>query len=193
MKSHIPPPPTYTQSFPCCSHYTSVWCFSYNWLKKQCRYIVVQSPSHVQLSATPWTVICLAPLTISQSLPKFMSIELVMPPNHLILCCPLLFLPSIFPASESFPLSQLFASGGQSIGVSASAPVLPKSIQGWFPLRLTALTSFLSKGLSRVFSNPTVQKHWLFRALPSLLSSSHIHIWLPKRPYPWLFGPLLAK
>ena len=69
-----------------------------------------------------------------------------------------------FPASGSFPMSQLFASGGQSIGVSASASVLPMSIQDWFPLGFTALISLLSKGLSRVFSNNTVQKHQFFGA-----------------------------
>ena len=76
-------------------------------------------------------------ITSSQSLPKLMSIELVMPSNHLILCCPLLLLPSIFPASESFQMSQLFASGGQNIGISASTSVLPVNIQDWFPLGLT--------------------------------------------------------
>ena len=80
-----------------------------------------------------------------------------------------------FPASGSFPMSQLLASGGQSIGASASAPVLPMSIQGWFPLRLTGLISLLSKRLSRVFSSNTVLKHQFFSALPSLWSSFHIH------------------
>ena len=78
--------------------------------------------------------------------------------NHLILCHPLLHIQS-FPASRSFPMSQLFASDGQSIGVSASASILPMNIQDWFPLGLTGLISLLSKGLSRVFSNTTVQKH----------------------------------
>jgi len=76
-----------------------------------------------------------------------------MPSNHLILCHPLLLPPSIFPTSRSFPLSQFFASGGQSIGVSASASVLAMSIQDWFPLGLTGWISLQSKGLSRVFSN----------------------------------------
>ena len=80
-----------------------------------------------------------------------------------------------FPASEFFPASQLFASGGQSVGASASA--LPKSIQDWFPLRLTGLISLLSKGLSRDFSSTRVQKHQFFSALLSLLSSCHIHTW----------------
>ena len=91
----------------------------------------VQSLSHVPLFVTPWTAARQASLssTNSWSLPKLMSIESVMPSNHLILYCPLLLLPSIFPASGSFPRSQFFASGGQSIGVSASASVLPMNIQ----------------------------------------------------------------
>ena len=79
--------------------------------------------------------------------------------NHLILCCPLLLLPSIFPSIRGFPMSQFFASGRQSIGVSASASVLPINIQDWFPLGLTGLISLQSKGPSRVFSKTTVQKH----------------------------------
>ena len=80
-----------------------------------------------------------------------------------------------FPPSGSFPMSQFFASGGQSIGDSASASVLQMNIQGWFPLGLTGLISLQSKGLSRVFSNTTVQKHQLFSAQLSLWSNSHIH------------------
>ena len=87
-----------------------------------------------------------------------------------------------FPASGSFLMSQLFASGGQSIGVSASSSVLPMNIQDWFTLVLTGLISLLSKGLSRVFSNTTVQKHQLFSALPSSWSNSHIHTWLLEKP-----------
>ena len=82
-----------------------------------------------------------------------------------------------FQASGSFPLSQFFASGDQSIGASASASVLPMNIQDWFPLGLIALIS-LSKGLSRVFSNTTVQKHHFFSIQLSLWSNSHIHTWL---------------
>ena len=112
----------------------------------------------------PWTVARQASLsiTISQSLHKLMSIELVMPSNHLILCCPLLLLPSIFPSIRVFPMSQFFASGGQSIGVSASASVLPMTIQDCFPSGWIGLISLQSKGLSRVFSNTTVQKHHFF-------------------------------
>ena len=81
--------------------------------------------------------------------------------------------PQSFPASGSFPMSQFFASGGQSIGASASASVLPMNIQGWFPLRLTGLISLQSKRLSRVLSNTTVQKHQFYGAQPSLWSNSH--------------------
>ena len=106
-------------------------------------------------------------ITNSQSLLKLMSFELVMPSNHVILCRTLLFLPSIFPASGSFQMSQFFASGDQRIGVSVSASVLPMNIQDSFPLRLTGLI-WQSKGLSRVFSNTTVQKHQFFSTHLSL-------------------------
>ena len=81
-----------------------------------------------------------------------------------------------FPASGYFSLSWLFPSGGQSIGASAS--VFSVNIRGRFPLRLTGLISLQSKGLSKVFSNTTVQKHWFFSIQPSLWSNSHIHKWL---------------
>ena len=80
-------------------------------------------------------------------------------------------------SSGSFPMDQLFASGDQTIGASASKSVLPKSIQGWLPLRLTCLISLLSKGFSRVFSSTTDQKHQFFSTLPFLWSNSHIHTW----------------
>ena len=83
-----------------------------------------------------------------------------------------------FPASGSFPMSQLFTSGGQSIGVSTSASVLPMNIQDWFPLGWTGWISLQSKGLSRVFSNTTVQKHQFFSAQLSSQSNSHIPTWL---------------
>ena len=123
-------------------------------------------------------------ITISQSLPKFMSIESVMPSNHLILCHPVFLLLQSFLASGSFPMSQLFESGGQSIGASASASasVLPMKMQGWFPLGLTGFISLQFKGISKVFSSTTVWKHQFFGTLPSLLSSSHIRTWLLERP-----------
>ena len=112
---------------------------------------------------------------ISQSLLRFMSIESVMPSNHFIVSYPLSYYFQSFPASGSFPVSQLFTSGGPSIGVSDSASVLPINIQGWFPLMLTCLISWQSKGLSRVFSSTRVQKHKFFSAQPSYWSNIHIH------------------
>ena len=97
------------------------------------------------------------------------------------------------PASGSFPMSQLFASGGQSTGASASASVLPMNIQDWFPLGLTGLISLQSKGLSRVISSITVQRYQFFSAQPFLLSRSHIHTWLLKKLYLWLYRPLSTK
>ena len=87
-----------------------------------------------------------------------------------------------FPASESFPVSQFFTSGGQSTGASDSVSVPPMNIQDWFPLGWIGLTSLLSKGLSSVFSNTTVQKHQLFSSQLSLWSKSHVHTWLLGRP-----------
>ena len=130
----------------------------------------VQSLSRVQLFATPWTAACQASLsfTVSWSLLKLTSMESVMPSNHLILCRHFLLLPSIFPRNGSFPFSWFFTSDGQSVGVSASASVFPMNIKGWFPLGLTGWISLQSKGLSRVFSNTTVQKHQFFCAQLSL-------------------------
>ena len=101
--------------------------------------------------------------------------------------------PQSLPPSESFPVSQLFAWGGQSTGVSASASFPPKKSQGWSPSEWTGGISLQSKGLSRVFSNTTVQKHQFFSAQPPLWSTSHIHTWLLEKPYLWLYRPLLAK
>ena len=144
----------------------------------------VQSLSHVRLFATPWTAARQASLSITnfQSLPKLMFIESVMPSNHLILCCPLLLCPQSFPASGSFQMSQLFTSGGQHIGVSASTLVLPMNTQDWSPLGWTGWISLQSKGLSRVFSNTTVQKHQFCGTQLSSQSNSHIHTWLLEKP-----------
>ena len=114
--------------------------------------------------------------TVSRGLLRLMSIEPMMPPNRLILCHPLLLMPSIFPNIRSFPMSQLFESDGQSVGASVSASVFPMNIQGWFPLGLTCLISLLSKGLSRVFSSITVQKHQFFSIVRlDVLVFSFIH------------------
>ena len=98
-----------------------------------------------------------------------------------------------FPTSGSFKMSQLFTSGGQSIGVSPSTSVLPMNTQDWSPLGWTGWISLQSKGLSRVFSNTTVQKHQFFGAQLSSQSNSHIHTWLLEKPQPSLDGPLLRK
>ena len=90
--------------------------------------------------------------------------------------------PQSLPASESFPMSQLFAWGGQSTGVSALASFLPKKSQGWSPSEWTGWISLQSKGLSRVFSNTTVQKHQFFSTQLSSQSNSHIHTWLMEKP-----------
>ena len=114
-------------------------------------FVVVQLLSHVQLFATPWTAAHQAslPFTISQSLLKLMSIEWVMPPNHLILCRPLLLLPLIFPSIRIFSNESVLHIRWQNIGVSASASVLPMNIQDWFPLGLTGWIFLQSKGLSK--------------------------------------------
>ena len=101
---------------------------------------------------------------------------------HLILCLPLLLLPPSLPALESFPMSQLFAWGGQSIGLLASASVLPVNSQDWSPLGWTGWISLQSKGLSRVFSNTTVQKHQFFSSQLSSQSNSHMHTWPLEKP-----------
>ena len=141
--------------------------------------VVVQSFSYIQLFVTPWTAACQASLSSPS-------------PGACLNSCPLswwchpIISSSVVPfsyrqsflASGSFPISQFFASGGQSIGVSASASVLPMNIQDWFPSGSTGLISLYSKELSRVFSSTTVQKHQFFGAQLSLLSNSHIHTWL---------------
>ena len=106
---------------------------------------------------------------------------------------PFSYWPQSLPASGSFPMSQLFAWGGQSTGVSASASVLPMNTQDWSPLGWTGWISLQSKGLARVFSNTTVQKHQFFSAQPSSQFNSHIHTGPLEKPWPWLDGPLLAK
>ena len=110
------------------------------------------------------------------------SLSWLIPSNHLILCHPFFSCLLSFPASGSFPMSQLFVSGGQSTVDSALALVLPMNIEDWFPLGLTEWISSQSKGHPRVFSNTTVQKHQLFSAQVSLWPNSHIHTWLLEKP-----------
>ena len=132
-------------------------------------------------SVTPWTAALQASLSITNSWNLLKLMKSVMPFIHLILCHPLL-LPSIFPSIRVSSLSQFFASGSQSIGASASASVFPMNIHDWFPLGFMGWTFLLSKGLSRVFFNTTVQKHQFFGAQLSLWSNSHIHTWLLEKP-----------
>jgi len=143
----------------------------------------VQSLSCVRLFSTPWIAARQDSLSItnSRSSLRLTSIESVMPSSHLILCRPLLLLPPI-PASESFPMSQLFAWGGQRTGVSALASFPPKKSQGLSPSEETGWISLQSKGLSRVFSNTTVQKHQFFSTQLSPQSNSHIYRWLLEKP-----------
>ena len=101
--------------------------------------------------------------------------------------------PPTFNLSQHQGLFKWVKPGGQSIGVSASTSVLPVNTQDWFPLGWTSWISLLFKGLSRVFSNTTVQKHQFFGAQLSLWSNSHIHTWLLEKPQLWLDGPFLAK
>ena len=141
-----------------------------------------QSLSHVQLFAAPWTTACQASVSItnSQSLLKIMSIKSVMPCNHLILCCPLLLLPSVFPSIRVFSSESVLHIRWPKYWSFSFSIVLPMYIKDWFPLGLTGLISLQSKGLSRVFSNTTVQKHQFFGTQLSLWSNSHT--WLLDKP-----------
>jgi len=146
----------------------------------------VQSLSHIQLFTTSWTASRQASLsfTISWRLVnnlQDMSIESVMPFNRPVLCHPL-FLPSIFPSIRVFSNESVLPIRWPKYWASASASVFPINIQNWPPLRLTGWISLQSKGLSRVFSNTTVQKHQSFGAQPSSWSNSHIHTWLLEKP-----------
>ena len=144
----------------------------------------VQSLSCVWLLVTTWTVACHNSRSITNS---HILLKLI----HRVGDAIQPSLPSVvpfpsclksFPASGSFQMSQFFVSTGQSIAASASVSSLPVNIQDWFPLGLTGFISLQSKGLSRVFSNTTVQKHQFFGTQPSLWPNSHIHTWLLKKP-----------
>ena len=155
----------------------------------------VQSLSRIQLFATPWITACQASLSItnsrvhSDSCPSSQWCH----PAISSSVVPFSSSPQSLPASGPFPMSQLFPWGGQSTGLSALASFLPKNTQGWSPLQWTGWISLQSNGLSRVFSNTTVQKHQFFGTQPSSQSNSHIHTWPLEKPQPWLDGPLLAK
>ena len=147
------------------------------------QFSLVQSLSHVQLFVTPWTVVCQVSLsfTISLSLFKLMTFESMMPTNHIIICWPLL-LPPVFPSIRVFS-NELALCIRWPKYWSFSYRISPfKNIQGWFLLGLTGLISLQSKGLSRMFSRTTVQKHQFFHAQPSLWSNTHIHTWQLEQP-----------
>ena len=137
----------------------------------------VQLFSHVRLFATPWTAVRQAPLSItnSQSLHKLMYIELVMPSNNLILCCPLLLLPSIFPSIRVFSNESVLRISWPKYFCLSLSITPPMNIQNLFPLGLTGLISMKSKCLSKVFSNTTVQKHQFFSAQLSSPTLTSIH------------------
>ena len=155
----------------------------------------VQLLSCVQLFETPWTTACQASVSItnSRSSPKHMSIEFLMPSNHLIICHPLILPPSIFSSIRVFSNESALHIRWPTTGLSASTSVLPMNTQDWSPLGWTAWISLQSKGLARVFCNTTVQKHQFFSTQPSSQSNSHIHTWPQEKPQPWLDEPLLAK
>ena len=154
-----------------------------------------QSLSRVQLFATPWIPAHQASLSItnSRSSPKLMSIELVMPSSHLILYRPLLLLPTIPPSIRVFSNESTLRLRWPGTGVSALASFLPKNTQDWSPLEWTGWISLQSKGLSRVFSNTTVQKHQFFSAQLSSQSNSHIHTWPLEKPTCDFMQPIITK
>ena len=137
---------------------------------------IVQSLSCVRLFATPWTTACQTSLsfTISRSLRKLTSVESVMLSNRLILCLPILLLPSVFPSIRVFSIESALHIRWPKDWSFSFGIILPMNIQHWFPLALTGLISLQSKGLSRIFSSPTVWKHQFFGTQPSLWSNSHI-------------------
>ena len=141
------------------------------------------SVAQLCLTVTPWIAACQASLsiTISQSSNSCPSSRWCHPTISSSVV-PFSSCPQSLPAWESFPMSQLFAWGGQSAGVSALASLLPKKSQGWSPSEWTGWISLQSKGLSRVFSSTTVQKHQFFSTLPSSQSNSHIHILPQEKP-----------
>ena len=162
----------------------SLLCFTNQFFYLCIQFSSVQSLSRVRLFATPWIAARQASLSITSSGVHSDS-HPSSPWCHPAISSsvvPFSSCPQSLPASESFPVSQLFAQGGQSSGVSALASFLPKKSQGWSPTEWTGWLSLQSKGLSRVFSNTTVQKHQFFDTQPSSQSDSHIHTWPQEKP-----------
>ena len=174
------------------SRYKKGWIifhrWQYNWFQARqlqlLRISSVQLLSHVRLFVTPWIAARQASLsiTISQSFSDSRPSSQWCHPAISSSVVPFSCCPQPLPASESFLMSQLFAWCGQSTGLSALALFFPKKSQGWSPSKWTAWISLQSKGLSRVFSNTTVQKHQFFGAQLSSQSNSHIHTWPMQKP-----------
>ena len=157
-----------------------MWLFDKTYIYYSVHFSPVQSLSCVWLFETPWIS-----LPVDHQLPKFTqthSLSWWCHPAISFTVVPFSSCPQFLPASESFPMSQLFAWGGQSIRVSALASVLPKKSQDWSPLEWTGWISLQTKGLSRVFSNTIVQKHHFFGAHLYSQSNSHIHTWPLGKP-----------
>ena len=158
-------------------------------------FISVQLLNHVQLFATPWIAARQASMYItnSQSQLRLTSIESVMPSNHHILCHPLLLLPPLPPSIRVFSNESTLRMRWPTYWSFSFSIIPPKNTQGWSPSKWTGWITLQTKGLSRVFSNTTVQKHQFFGAQPSSQSNSHIHTWPLEKPQPWLGGLLLSK
>ena len=149
-----------------------------------CQFSLVQSLNHVWLFATPCTAAHQASLSItnSQSLLKLMSIDSVVTSNPLISVIPFSFFLQSFPASESFPMSPFYTSGGQSIGASALTSVLPMNIQDWLPLRIDLFDLLIDRGTLRSLSQHHSSKASVLQHSPFFKSNSHIHTWLLEKP-----------
>ena len=147
-------------------------------------FISVQLLNHVQLFATPWIAARQASMYItnSQSQLRLTSIESVMPSNHHILCHPLLLLPPLPPSIRVFSNESTLRMRWPTYWSFSFSIIPPKNTQGWSPSKWTGWITLQTKGLSRVFSNTTVQKHQFFGALPSSQSNSHIHTWPLEKP-----------
>ena len=151
----------------------------------------VQSLSCVRLCETPWITASQASLSItnSQSSLRFTSIESVMPSSHLILCHSLLLLPPIPPIIRVFSSESTLCMRWPKYWSFSFSIIPSKRIPGLISFRMDWLDLLAVQGLSRVFSNTTVQKHQFFGAQPSSKSNSHIHTWPQEKPWPWLDGP----
>ena len=152
--------------------------------KPRLQFSSVQSLSRIWLFATPWIAACQASLSITNSWSslRFTSIESVMPSSHLILCHPLLLLPPIPPSIRVFSSESTLPMRWPKYWSFSFSIIPSKEIPGLIPLEWTGWISLQSKGLSRVFSNTTVQKHQFFSAQPSSQSNSHIHTWPQEKP-----------